>query len=457
MTPPTLKTSQHYRFDTASGSPISTQYPTNSSYKTLFQNSKYGARAQAHTPRAATLARPQPQSRSPSTLLLDGSDKDANMTFGWALSMGHDQHITTCSGPAHGKSSSHQAEATGMLSGSSFIHRLSQYSGLIPNRLDLFSDNKGLLTRVQARNKYTTNHPNATIAPDWDLIDQFHSTLEETNALFPTLSTHIAHVKGHRDDHILYDELSLEAQLNVDTDATTGTHHYHAKYKCSKASPLLPATKVQLYIGQETITSHYRSAIRQAASITLFWLQTQRIHQWTPGILVRINKDHVRASVCANCHQHKFIFKWLHHLLPTQEVHDQQHFLRCTAPTVAKWRTPFLGSLRRWMDTNENNLVLLTIFNDVISAWLNQTTIQPHNYPPQYRPALNRPNSNWLGGIPMRILVPQVGIATSTTPYSGSKDRPPSDRPTVGKPLHQRNLATDSHRLERAQRLYTRA
>jgi hypothetical protein len=83
-------------------------------------------------------------------LTSDGSDKDANMTFGWALSTGHGQCLATCSGPAHGKSSSHRAEATGMLSGSSFIHRLSQYSGLIPNRLDLFSDNKGLLTRVQA-------------------------------------------------------------------------------------------------------------------------------------------------------------------------------------------------------------------------------------------------------------------------------------------------------------------
>jgi hypothetical protein len=70
------------------------------------------------------------------------------------------------------------------------------------------------------------------------------------------------------------------------------------------------------------------------------------------------------------------------------EVDDQQRFLPCTAPTLAKRRTPFLGSLRRCMDTNETNLVLLTIFNDAISAGLNQTTIQPHHYHPQYRPAL---------------------------------------------------------------------
>jgi hypothetical protein len=106
-----------------------------------------------------------------------------------------------------------------------------------------------------------------------------------------------------------------------------------------------------------------------------------------------------------SCHQHKCIFKWRHHLLPTQEYKnkwdfcnkqcprcteddDQQHFLRCQAPPVAKWRTSLLSSLRRWMESNQTNLVLLTIFNDAINAWLNHNIIQPHDYPLQYRPAI---------------------------------------------------------------------
>jgi hypothetical protein len=302
-------------------------------------------------------------------LTSDGSDKDANMTFGWALSTGQGQRLATCSGPAHGKSSSQRAEATGMLSGSSFIYRLSKYSGLIPDRLDMFSDNKGLLTRINARNKYTTNHPTATLAPDWDLVEEIHSTLKKTQALFPAFCTHITHIKGHQDDHTPYAELSLEAQLNVDANSAAGTYHFHKNYKGSKAAPLLPTTKSQLYIGKQTVISHYRSAIRHAASIGELWLQSQRIHQWTPGIRALINQDHICASVRANCHQHQFIFKWLHHLLPTQEyknkwefcpnrcpqcteVDDQQHFLRCKASPVATWRTSFLSSLRRWMESN---------------------------------------------------------------------------------------------------------
>jgi hypothetical protein len=68
-------------------------------------------------------------------------------------------------------------------------------------------------------------------------VEQIHSTLEETKVLFPAFSTHITHVKGHQDDHTPYNELPLEAQLNVDA------HHYHAKYQGSKAAPLLPETK----------------------------------------------------------------------------------------------------------------------------------------------------------------------------------------------------------------------
>jgi hypothetical protein len=40
------------------------------------------------------------------------------------------------------------------------------------------------------------------------------------------------------------------------------------------------------------------------------------------------------------------------------------------------------------MESNQTNLVLLTIFNDAISAWLSQNIIQPHEYDPQYRPAI---------------------------------------------------------------------
>jgi hypothetical protein len=119
-------------------------------------------------------SQPTTATKTNGTLTSDGSDKDANMTFGWVLSTGQGKRLATCSGPAHGKSSSHRAEATGMLSGSSFIHRLSQYSGLSTDKLDLFSDNKGLITRIQARRQYSTNHPNAALAPDWDLVKQIH-------------------------------------------------------------------------------------------------------------------------------------------------------------------------------------------------------------------------------------------------------------------------------------------
>jgi hypothetical protein len=160
------------------------------------------------------------------------------------------------------------------------------------------------------------------LAPDWDRVKQIHNTLEETKALFPAFSTNIVHVKGHQDDHTPYADLPLEAQLNVDADAAAGAHHYHAKYQGSKTAPLLPTTKAQLHIGQHNITSHHRSAIRQAASITEFWLQTQKIHQWTPGIMVLVKKrPRPRKRACE---------------LPSSQIHLQMATPSLTNPRIQK-------------------------------------------------------------------------------------------------------------------------
>jgi hypothetical protein len=40
------------------------------------------------------------------------------------------------------------------------------------------------------------------------------------------------------------------------------------------------------------------------------------------------------------------------------------------------------------MESNQTNLVLITIFNDAVDAWLHHKIIKPHDYPPQYRSAI---------------------------------------------------------------------
>jgi hypothetical protein len=135
-------------------------------------------------------------------LVSDGSERAPTMTFGWALRTTYGKRLVTCGGPGFGLSSSHRAEGTGMLSGTNKLYHLSKYTGLLlPNNCHLFSDNKGLLLRTRARLQYEKNYPNATLAPDWDLIEEICATLRAITSEQPHVTLHITHVKGHQDDH----------------------------------------------------------------------------------------------------------------------------------------------------------------------------------------------------------------------------------------------------------------
>jgi hypothetical protein len=67
------------------------------------------------------------------------------------------------------------------------------------------SDNLGLIRRINQLIRYSEHFPNITLQPDCDLIREIRPSAFD-------------HVKGHHDDHHAYEDLSLEARLNVDTD-----------------------------------------------------------------------------------------------------------------------------------------------------------------------------------------------------------------------------------------------
>jgi hypothetical protein len=152
-------------------------------------------------------------------MVSDGSESSLKMTFGWALCLNDGTRLASCAGPAFGRGSSHRAEATGMLSGARFLHHLTivfcDQPILRPTTFK--SDNKGPLTRITQRSQSSHNYPTATLAPDWDLIDELHDSLAHF-----TQPTPFTHVLGHQDDKAKYCNLPLDAQLNVDADHEAG-------------------------------------------------------------------------------------------------------------------------------------------------------------------------------------------------------------------------------------------
>jgi hypothetical protein len=132
----------------------------------------------------------------------DGSQIVDTTSFGWCLSLSDGTRLACCSGPGHGPGTSHRAEGYGVLSAVCFVSRLQHFTDTSdPWPLHFPTDNKGLLTRIAQRQAYAANYANATLAPDWDLIEEIVSQL----CALPVLPK-FKHVKGHQDDHVAYHE-----------------------------------------------------------------------------------------------------------------------------------------------------------------------------------------------------------------------------------------------------------
>jgi hypothetical protein len=113
-------------------------------------------------------------------LVSDGSELARHMTFGWVLCLADGTRLAVCSGPAFGQGSSHRAEAIGMLSGAQFLQLLQRFcSDQILRPTTFITDNKGLLMRIIQRCQYSANYATATLAPDWDLLEQIYDTIQD--------------------------------------------------------------------------------------------------------------------------------------------------------------------------------------------------------------------------------------------------------------------------------------
>jgi hypothetical protein len=250
------------------------------------------------------------------------------------------------------------------------------------------------------RLQYDAGFSNATLAPDWDLTEAIHNNIQHLS-IPPTYQ----HVLGHQDNSTTYTKLSLTAQLNVDADEAAGAFHWSHAPTLQETVPLLPSTRVHFNIGHNTITGHYKHHIRKAASQNDFFSKCRAIHNWDLATYHAINLALFRTAVRNSCHRHKFLFKFVHEVLPTQEhkskwgsaTHDcpschdidtQVHFLRCPSPPVAAWHKSFLCHLRAYLESFHTHFEVMVVLLDAIDAWLDGEAIDPCGYPKSCRPAI---------------------------------------------------------------------
>ena len=147
----------------------------------------------------------------------------------------------------------------------------------------LATDNTGLITRVQAQEQIKYSLPNSTFQPNWDVVQAIVETLQSAH-----IEATYEHVKGHQDDDVPVESLSLLAQLNVEAD------HHAGVYLTSFGSyshiiPLSPTCPITLNIDGKTIHRGFKQAIRDAIHGNDLLEEMQLRYNWEDGILDTID------------------------------------------------------------------------------------------------------------------------------------------------------------------------
>jgi len=245
----------------------------------------------------------------------DGSMAQNTTSFGWTIGTKNGQRLVRGSGPGFGPATSHRAEGWGKLSAARFLFHLQIYAERdYPNGLQIvsISDNLGLITSLTKRREYPNPYPNATLQPDWDIIEEIHNTyLQLSNT-----SVQYGWVKAHQDNDTPYEQLSVKAQYNVDADHLA-TDYMEANPARRKISPLLPTARCILQIRNKTIHGHYTTAIREAASIPELFGYLRGKHRWTKQTLSNIQWKWLTLAANNYEHSDNHVMKLVYDQLPT--------------------------------------------------------------------------------------------------------------------------------------------
>jgi hypothetical protein len=148
------------------------------------------------------------------------------MSFGWILATPTGKRLAAAAGPFNGRGNSLRAEGAGMLSVTMFIALIKNYLEIETMKIVFISDNSELIRRLKVHKQYNESYPNETLKSEFDVTEQIYRKTT-TYGIHSTYKW----VRGHQDKNVAYDNLVLEAQLNVDADKYAGDfQHANGKF-----------------------------------------------------------------------------------------------------------------------------------------------------------------------------------------------------------------------------------
>ena len=115
-------------------------------------------------------------------VITDQSFQDQYASYGWLLCTSTGQTLAKNHGPSMGPPSRPRVDAWGILSATLFLRYLPSFLGDTENQppVWILNRNPGIIRRLQQRCTFPHLFCNATLTPNWDVLEQTHTTIKDT-------------------------------------------------------------------------------------------------------------------------------------------------------------------------------------------------------------------------------------------------------------------------------------
>ncbi|OEU15138.1 hypothetical protein FRACYDRAFT_239817 [Fragilariopsis cylindrus CCMP1102] len=329
----------------------------------------------------------------------DGSVKFHNMSFGWILATPKGKRLAGSKGPCRGRGNSLRAEGAGMLSGTMLIAMMVQFLNRQEIKVTCISDNAELIRRCKAHKHYNEPYPNETLTSEFDVSEQIYITQKENS-----IKAHFKWVKGHQDNNMKYDDLPLEAQLNVDADELAGEYQ-EEQGQFLPIIHILPSCPAMLSIEGISVTSNYRKQLIRAYVEPKYIEYLQNKFGWSNDTITgiawkclklatrRINRDVLLTKICNDLLPTATVLRKRKYqnsdecvMCNKQETRD--HMMLCEAQSRIKWRRSCMSAIRKQMDKMETEPELKELISTAIAEWLETGQVDISKHPIKYATAI---------------------------------------------------------------------
>ena len=321
----------------------------------------------------------------------DGTVINQSAAFGYVIATATTkQRLIRGRGPAFGVDpTSFRAEAYGALAAIQMIYQLSQYTNIpVAQSINHYIDNSSVVTRINKELKsHRQNNPNATLAPEWDIIHQIQQSIITLSA-----PIQVQWIPGHQDAFRPREQLRLESQLNCEADDEGAA--YQATNQAPRWDvPCFPTTHAHLTLHRKIKTSRYKTAIRESSTLPPLMTYLKHRFNWDTNTLRSIDWTVFRRLVTKHRHKHKILVKHLHAIAPTGHIaHRNQphlpqscpscpcadetndHIIVCLAPSRAQWRAATMAKLVRNIENTWKT-------DPILESILREGLLRTHQYP----------------------------------------------------------------------------